>query len=415
MESISRTHEIIRLCSHALQYYDDRLVDHGVRVAYIASHINFQLPTVARVHPQELTLLSLFHDIGAYKTEEIDRMVEFETVDVDSHAIYGYLFLKYLSPLSALSKAILYHHASHESLADVDPIIANYAQLIHLSDRIDIALLNGESLDTLEHTLCKTDLFSPEFIDAFQNAQKENNFLCDGWDKNLSTWLDTSMNGFDIDIEDANKYLEMVVYTIDFKSEVTVHHSVNTTTISLYLGEALGLNSDEQEQLFYAALVHDIGKIAIHSDILEFPGRLTPSQMEEMKNHVVFTREILGGILDDEIIEIACRHHEKLDGSGYPLGLTEKDLSQMDRILAIADITSALITSRSYKGGYSWRRTISILNDMAKKHLLDAQIVDLIAHNYSDIDDTIKDEMLVILEKYRLIQLKYIQLKEVLL
>ncbi len=414
MESISRTDKIIQLCSHALQYYDERLVDHGVRVSYIASHINKYLPSDRKVDSQNLILLSLFHDIGAYKTEEIDRMVQFETEDVDSHSVYGYLFLKYLSPLSKLSKAILYHHSSFEALDNLDPTIRSYAQLIHLADRIDIALLNEISLVTLEKTLRDTNLFYPDFIDSFITAYINDEFLHNDWSTSVTEWLTSEMNNFDIDIKVANKYLEMVIYSIDFKSEVTVHHSVNTTTISLYLGSLLDLNELEMERLYYAALTHDIGKIAINADILEHPGRLSDSQMKEMREHVAFTRKILTGILDKEIVEIACRHHEKLDGSGYPLGLTSSMLSVSDRILAIADITSALIISRSYKGAYSWRRTLSILNDFAKNNLLDAQIVDLIVKNYSDIDDAIKDEMLVVLEKYRTIQLRYVQLKEVL-
>ncbi len=401
------------LCSHALQYYDDRLVNHGARVAYIASHIQAKLSN-KEIDPQNLVLLSLFHDIGAYKTEEIDRMVQFETEEVDAHSIYGYLFLKYLSPLNRLAKAILYHHTAYQELDQVDPVVASYAQLIHLADRIDIALVNGKTVSSLGTALRKANLFCPEYIDAFLEAVNENDFLSENWNEVVSDWLNDRIYNFDLGLEEANEYLEMVIYTIDFKSEVTVQHSVNTTTISQYLGSLMGLNDQELEKLYYAALVHDIGKIGIHSDILEFPGRLTPTQMEEMKGHVVYTRKILTGIFDEEIVDIACRHHEKLDGSGYPLGLNEMELTISDRILAIADVTSALIFSRSYKAGYSWRRTLSILNEMAEKNLIDAKIVDLIIMNYSEIDDIIKDEILIVMEKYRTIQLRYIQMKETL-
>ncbi len=411
MESISRKHEIIMLCSHALQYYDDRLVNHGARVAYIASHIHAKLSN-KEIDPQNLVLLSLFHDIGAYKTEEIDRMVQFETEEVDAHSIYGYLFLKHLSPLNRFAMAILYHHTAYRELDKVDSVIASYAQLIHLSDRIDIALVNGETVSSLETVLRKTNIFFPEYIDAFLEAVNENDFLSENWNEVVSDWLNDKIYNFDLGLEEANEYLEMVIYTIDFKSEVTVQHSVNTTTISQYLGSLLGLNDKELEKLYYAALVHDIGKIGIHSDILEFPGRLTPTQMEEMKDHVVYTRKILTGIFDDEIVEIACRHHEKLDGSGYPLGLKEKDLSLSDRVLAIADITSALIFSRSYKAGYSWKRTLAILGEMVENHLIDGKIVDLIVEHQMDIDDVIKDEIMLVFEKYRMIKQQFIQLAE---
>ena len=105
--------QIISVINKMLHFVDPRLVDHGERVAYIAlemlKHAKKELP----LERTKLFILSVLHDIGAYKTEEIDEMLSFESKGVWSHAIYGYLFLKYLSPLGDESEAILYHHLDY--------------------------------------------------------------------------------------------------------------------------------------------------------------------------------------------------------------------------------------------------------------------------------------------------------------
>ena len=120
--------QIILLCARTLRLYDDRLMDHGERVAHIAACIRNCLPQPEQMDLKSLILLAVFHDIGAFKTDEIDRMLNFESERVKDHAVYGYLFLKYFTPLSDMSKVILYHHSSVAETRDF--IYRDYANLI---------------------------------------------------------------------------------------------------------------------------------------------------------------------------------------------------------------------------------------------------------------------------------------------
>ena len=149
---------VVNAVNETLRRIDARLMDHGERVAFIACELceAGALP----LDMETLFLLSIFHDIGAYKTDEIDRMVEFETGDVWNHSAYGYLFLKHMTPLKDYAQAILHHHTPWHILKDLDTDCRDYASLIHLADRMDIAanydaekLLMGRLLDNSQGLL----------------------------------------------------------------------------------------------------------------------------------------------------------------------------------------------------------------------------------------------------------------------
>ena len=101
-----------------------------------------------------------------------------------------------------------------------------------------------------------------------------------------------------------------------------------------------------------------------------------------MKKHVTYTKDILNSKMDYEIVELAYRHHEKLDGSGYIKGVDAKDLSFEDRLLACIDIYQALIEKRSYKGNFEHDNSINIMRDMAKDNKIDGKIVEDINNYY---------------------------------
>ena len=89
---------------------------------------------------QDVFMLAMLHNIGAYKTEKIDQMFIFETKNIWQHAIYGYLFIKNFSPLDKLAPAILYHHLDYQKMIYIDDEIKNISQIINLCDRIDVFL-----------------------------------------------------------------------------------------------------------------------------------------------------------------------------------------------------------------------------------------------------------------------------------
>ncbi len=407
MSSIIASHEIVLLCSHALKCYDNRLMDHGTRVAFLAEKIYNELELDFILEKDKIFLLSVFHDIGAYKTEEIDKMVTFETVDVDAHSIYGHLFTKYLTPLSQFSEVLLYHHASKDMLKDVDPLIAAYAQLVHIADRVDIGILSGFKDEVLVKNVNGTGYFDEKYILALEKAVKKGEFDSDKFPSCVEDWSRNKAKSLELSKEEVDSYLEMIIYSMDFKSNVTMVHSVNTVSIAVFLAKHFGFNKEEIEDIYYAALVHDIGKIAIPQGILESKGRLEKDEMEIMRQHAKLTGEMLKGVFSQNVIDYAKNHHEKLNGSGYPLGLSADEIDLPTRIVAVADVLSALLGNRSYKTGYSWEKTIFILEDMASQFLLDVDVVNVVISEKEQLQREIERKAKPITDKYEAIHKEF--------
>ena len=138
---------------------------------------------------------------------------------------------------------------------------------------------------------------------------------------------------------------------IQVHSDYTYRHSINVAIISGILGKAIGLEKSQLEDLVMAGLLHDIGKIKIALDILNKPGKLSPTEMALMKTHPGNGYQLLlqYNELSESVKLGVYHHHERDDGSGYPGGLTKKEISYYGKIVAIADIYDAMTTDRVYR------------------------------------------------------------------
>lgn len=373
--------EIIRIVRRTLSKIDPRLVDHGERVAYIAHKIYEQCPDRSDFDFSKLFVLCLLHDIGAYKTNEIDDMVRFETEVPFDHALYGYLFLKNTTHLADYAEALLYHHTDYAALKQKNCRCARYAEMIHLADRVDI-LLHASKPDLNNLRPMAGTRFHPDDVEALLAAARKEDLMealrSGAYQADIPRFSDSLTIGSGEILD----YLKLLVYAIDFRSPYTVTHTADTTIISLETGKLLGLGAHDLQALYIGAFLHDIGKIAIPHDILEKPGRLTPEEFAVIQRHIPEGEEILRGVVSDEICNIALRHHEKLDGSGYARGLTEQALTFPERIVAVSDILGALTQRRSYKEPFPKEKTLAILNQMKDAGKLCRRVVDTVSAQY---------------------------------
>lgn len=148
--------------------------------------------------------------------------------------------------------------------------------------------------------------------------------------------------------------LEAIARTIDAKDEYTNGHSIRVGYYSRQIAESLGIQADELDNIYYIALLHDIGKIAIPDSILNKPGRLTDAEFKVMKSHTTRGAAILKGISTiPQIVEGARSHHERYDGSGYPEGLSGEKIPYVARIICCADCFDAMASKRVYKEPFS--------------------------------------------------------------
>ncbi len=148
--------------------------------------------------------------------------------------------------------------------------------------------------------------------------------------------------------------IQAIARTIDAKDEYTNGHSIRVGFYSKLIAENMGMDPDEVDNIYYIALLHDIGKIAIPDSILNKPGRLTDDEFKVMKSHTTRGAGILKGISTiPQIIEGAKSHHEKYDGSGYPEGLHGDEIPFVARIICCADCFDAMASKRVYKEPFS--------------------------------------------------------------
>lgn len=156
---------------------------------------------------------------------------------------------------------------------------------------------------------------------------------------------------------------------IELKDRYTKHHLESTAEIAVKIGKKIGMTYEEQEQLWMAGHLHDLGKVQIPIEILNKEGRLTKEEYEVIKTHSLYGYEILKEFdFGFPLADIVAQHHERLDGSGYPKGLKGDEIHYMAKIIAVADVLDALQSDRSYRSKMSKDEIITILKAGAGIH-----------------------------------------------
>ena len=186
-------------------------------------------------------------------------------------------------------------------------------------------------------------------------------------------------------IERENEYkeitleaIEAIARTIDAKDAYTNGHSKRVGIYSREIARALELSEQEIENIYYIALLHDIGKIAIPENILNKPGRLTDEEFEIMKSHTTAGAKILEGISTiPDIVAGAKYHQEKYGGGGYPTGIKGEEIPFIARIICCADCYDAMATKRVYKEPYTKEKIISEF-ERCKEIQFDPHIADIV-------------------------------------
>lgn len=404
--------QMITVIHRTINSVDKRLLNHGEQVAYIMLNLLKAEGSYSDEEMLKICAISIFHDIGAYKVAEIDKLVEIDMVSPFEHAIYGSLFIKYFSPLSDLHDIVLTHHFTADYFRDKHKkVTCKEGSLLNFADLIDIVYLNKSSL-TKEYIKKNRSKYLREHIDLLIKADKEFDF----YNKLLNgSYVKELYDFFEIKIlsrEEIIAYSKMLAYSIDFRSEATVKHTILVEAISYQIGKFYGLDEKALTKIKVAAALHDIGKIGIPVEILEKPGKLTDDEFEIMKNHALIGYNILSELNIDDIRDIGTLHHEKLDGTGYPFGFKEKEITTEMRIVAIGDIISALLGARSYKEEFNKDKIIKILKNMEQYNKIDSDITNLFIEKYDYIIEEATNQSSDLMEKYLNITNEYNKLLE---
>ncbi len=211
-------------------------------------------------------------------------------------------------------------------------------------------------------------------------------------------------------IQSREEVLHVLACAAEHRDQDTGNHVLRVGRCSGILASELGFDASYVELFEQAAILHDVGKIGIPDSILLKPGKLTPVEMEHMKLHCEYGVNILKGISNgvgtcysssvrhpatsSPILRlaatIAASHHERWDGSGYPLGLAGEAIPVEGRIVAVVDVLDALCSRRPYKEPYPFEASVQILEDGRGRHF-DPLVLDAFLSRQSQIEQTLKE------------------------
>jgi putative two-component system response regulator len=185
--------------------------------------------------------------------------------------------------------------------------------------------------------------------------------------------LDDALNSLEDAYRSTLKALTAALETRDLE---THGHSERVVTYSLRLGREYGLDGQRTKALEFGSLLHDIGKIGVPDSILRKPAKLTDQEWVLMREHPAHGQQILRGIhFLEGAARVVAQHHEKWDGSGYPLGLRGEDIDLCARIFSVADAFDAMTSNRVYRKGKAYEAAAQELNEWAGKQF-DPKVVE---------------------------------------
>jgi len=188
-------------------------------------------------------------------------------------------------------------------------------------------------------------------------------------------------------VQREHEALNVLSRTAEYKDPETGSHIARVAHYSKMMAAHYGLDATEQEIVFYASPLHDIGKVGISDAILLKPGKLDPEEFAVIKQHPKIGLDILQGSENPYLragAVIAYSHHEKYDGSGYPEGLAGGEIPLYGRITAIADVFDALTSIRPYKRAWSFEEALELIRSESGKHF-DPVLVDIFVTNIETV------------------------------
>lgn len=387
---------------------------HQQKTAFIA----VEIAKVLAVGPEMLENIftaALFHDIGAITVEEKIAVHNGEEINSDIHCLRGEILLNQMPWFQKIAGIVRNHHRNWQEWDDSiedgtieNPLVLS-SQIILLADFVEkmvhrdkyILHQNAFIIEQVKG-MCNT-IVSSEIVNCFLEIARREEFWLDLVSPHLYYILlnHGPYRKLEIDISGISLIADFFRDIIDFKSRFTATHTTGVSACTEKLAYLFGLTDVEINSMRIAGNFHDIGKLVIPNRILEKKGRLTTAETAIMKCHSYYTFQVIssiGGL--QNIAGWAAYHHEKLDGTGYPFHCREGEIDTGSRILAIADIYTALMEDRPYRKGMRQDQIYQVIKEETLKKQLDSEIVELLFDNFNLINDYVKEKQFLAKDFY---------------
>ncbi len=398
--------EIIYSLTKAVDGVNPNFNYHSRMVAYTALSL-FERCNIRDELKETVFLSALLHDIGfvkLYQHELKSFLMDLPCFSYQHEDVGARLIKKY-KQISHLYYYIKNHHKKCSEFDSEENDNSIITQILNLADRISINFAiecdcyfsisksKNRIIEFVKNNkrVIFSDYVSDLFLDELANVDEfwftlfSIKDFCYQKIKDIFALQPKYINEIEL-IEITQLFGEI----IDNHSQFTKCHSLFVANISYLIGCYFNFSEREKNMLYMSGYLHDIGKIYVPKEILDKPSKLNSEEREIIKLHPFFTNNVLSDISSfNEVREIASNHHERLDGTGYPRRLKQKDISIYTRILTIADIMASYLENRPYREALSFDDTIDLLVKEGKEGKIDGEIVDRIRKFKTELKDTI--------------------------
>ncbi|MFW6026418.1 MAG: HD domain-containing phosphohydrolase [Candidatus Woesearchaeota archaeon] len=407
MENNSKTisvYKVVKSLSYSMDLISQTVVGHHKKVSYISLQLGKEL-NLKKEKLNKLVVSALIHDLGVFYLNQKYSDLSFDSKR-NKHAEIGYNLLNRNFPIKEIPQIIRYHHHDWKNNNEDIPLLSN---ILHLADRIAVLIKDEPTILNQKNSIIKIikrntpQRFFQDGVQAFENlANKEYFWLDLISDSKIEKEIDNFFAPYKwkINFEELQKISYLISHIIDFRSSFTATHSEGIATISSLLSKYFNFTKKNQQKMKIAGYLHDIGKLIVPPDILNKKEKLNNKEWSLMKTHTYYTYQALSNSKKlDNIKKWASFHHEKLNGKGYPFHLTAENLSLGSRIMAVADIFTAITEDRPYRKGMPKEKVKGILNEMAEMKEIDKEVTTVIIDNFDEFNQIRKKSQLKV-KKY---------------
>ena len=387
---------LLRALAKALNLINPTVENHHEQAAYFAWFIGREL----RFEEEELHTLvyaALLHDLGSIILERPASVEEIES-HAEEYAHIGAEMIRDLPGFEEIAAVIEncqtdWATLQREAAGSGCERCVELAAVIHLGDAA------ATCLDPNRRTLGQVDRilnivragsgteFMPEAVQALVSLRDYE-----------VIWLDAANNPdflmfftgefHRVTLRETAALTRLMSRIIDYRSAFTAMHSAGVAASARELARLSGMSDTDCLKMEIAGNLHDVGKLVVPREILEKPGKLTDEEFSVIREHTYYTRLILMDIEGfGDIADWAGYHHEKLNGRGYPFHLDRSGLDLGSRIMAVADIFSAITEDRPYRAGMPREKVKAVLRENAEKEAIDGELVETLIAHYDEVDE----------------------------
>lgn len=397
--------DLILCVSRALDLLSPELSDHHLRVAYIAARIAEELG-LGIEEKQDVVVGGALHDVGAVSVSLRLSLQDYSLSrgkpddgrgieDVHHHGLNGYLLLRDFPPFTRAAEAIRFHHVqwNFKRGSELDQMPVPFlSHILHLADRVAVLPMDRQNILEQSRPIRKkiaegaNVLFHPHIAAAFNSVSASEAFWLDLVSEHKEEIIRAHFGSHNmvLDLDQLYELAKLFGRIIDFRSRFTAIHSSTVAARAERIAHMLGAAPQKTRLIGIAGFLHDLGKLAVPTEILDKPAPLTPQEMLIVKQHPYYTYRILSLVPGlEEVNTYASLHHERLDGHGYPF--RKRTIPLGSRIIAVADVFTAIAEQRPYRDGMSKAESIRVLEHLARDGALDGEIVALVRTHFEEL------------------------------